>query len=448
MLRGIGAAVALPWLEAMAGPSPLISSVASAAITPAAAGPPVRMGFLYVPNGMHMPDWKPRGPSETKFELPKILEKFKDHRKQMNIITGLALNGAEALGDGGGDHARSVAAFLTGAHPRKTHGSEIRNGISVDQVAAQRIGHLTRLKSLELGAEDSALGGDCDNGYSCLYTSNISWRTATSPLGKEIDPAAVFERMFGSNNRGSAKAMAAREKRRKSILDFVLSDAKMLSGDLGINDRRKFDEYLYAVRDIERRLQSTEKLGRREQGVPDYPRPVGVPQNYGEHVRLLLDMMALAFQTDTTRISSFMFANAGSNRSYRNLSISGGHHNISHHGNAFAKQQKISKINQYHAGLASHLIDRLAGIKEGDGSLLDNCMILYGSGISDGNRHLHKDLPIALFGGGGNSIDTGRHIRVRSKTPLTNLYRSMLERVGAPVEKFSDSSGVIKELKS
>jgi len=223
MLRGIGAAVALPWLEAMSGPTPLISSVASAAVKPVAAGPPVRMGFLYVPNGMHMPDWKPRGPSETKFELPKILDKFKDHRKQMNVITGLALNGAEALGDGGGDHARSVAAFLTGAHPRKTHGSEIRNGISVDQVAAQRIGHLTRLKSLELGAEDSALGGDCDNGYSCLYTSNISWRTSTSPLGKEVDPAAVFERMFGASNRGGAKAMAAREKRRKSILDFVES---------------------------------------------------------------------------------------------------------------------------------------------------------------------------------------------------------------------------------
>ena len=448
MLRGIGAAVALPWLEAMSGPSPLISSVASAAVTPVAAKPPVRMGFLYVPNGMHMPDWKPRGPSERKFDLPKILEPLKAHRKQMNVITGLALDGAEAHGDGGGDHARSVAAFLTGAHPRKTHGSEIRNGISVDQVAAQRIGHLTRLKSLELGTEDSALGGDCDTGYSCLYTSNISWRTDTSPLGKEIDPRAVFERLFGASGAGGAKAMAAREKRRKSVLDFVLNDAKKISGDLGVNDRRKFDEYLYAVRDIERRLQSADKLGRREQGVPDYPRPIGVPENYGEHVRLLLDMMALAFQTDSTRICSFMFANAGSNRSYRNLSISGGHHNISHHGNAFDKQQKISRINQYHAGLAAHLFDRLASIREGNGTLLDNCMIVYGSGISDGNRHSHKDLPIALFGKGGRTIKTGRHIRVRSGTPLTNLYCSMLERVGAPVEKFSDSSGVIRELKS
>ena len=448
MLRGIGAAVALPWLEAMSGPSPLISSVASAAVTPVAVKPPVRMGFLYVPNGMHMPDWKPRGPSERKFDLPKILEPLKAHRKQMNVITGLALDGAEAHGDGGGDHARSVAAFLTGAHPRKTHGSEIRNGISVDQVAAQRIGHLTRLKSLELGTEDSALGGDCDTGYSCLYTSNISWRTDTSPLGKEIDPSAVFERLFGASGAGGAKAMAAREKRRKSVLDFVLNDAKKISGDLGVNDRRKFDEYLYAVRDIERRLQSADKLGRREQGVPDYPRPIGVPENYGEHVRLLLDMMALAFQTDSTRICSFMFANAGSNRSYRNLSISGGHHNISHHGNAFDKQQKISRINQYQAGLAAHLFDRLASIREGNGTLLDNCMILYGSGISDGNRHSHKDLPIALFGKGGRTIKTGRHIRVRSGTPLTNLYCSMLERVGAPVEKFSDSSGVIRELKS
>jgi hypothetical protein len=443
----MGAAVALPWLEAMSASAPLISSTASAAVRPAIEGPPVRMGFLYVPNGMHMPDWKPRGPSETEFELPKILQPLAAHRKQMNVITGLALDGAESHGDGGGDHARSVAAFLTGAHPRKTHGSEIRNGISVDQVAAQRIGHLTRLKSLELGTEDSASGGDCDTGYSCLYTSNISWRTATSPLGKEVDPAAVFERMFGAS-KGGAKAMAAREKKRKSVLDFVLSDAKRLSDDLGINDRRKFDEYLYAVRDIERRLQSSNKLGKREEGVSDFPRPVGVPENYGEHVRLLLDMMTLAFQTDSTRIASFMFANAGSNRSYRNLAISEGHHNISHHGNAYDKQQKISKINQYHASLAAHLIDRLSRIPEGNGSLLDNCMILYGSGISDGNRHSHSDLPIALFGKGGGSIKTGRHIRVRAKTPLTNLYCSMLERVGAPVDKFSDSNGVIRELKS
>lgn len=448
MLRGIGAAVALPWLEAMATPSPMISNVASAAINRIADDPPVRMGFLYVPNGMHMPDWKPRGPSETQFELPKILQPLGAYRKQMNVITGLALSGADPHGDGGGDHARSVAAFLTGAHPHKTHGSEIRNGISVDQVAAQRIGHLTRLKSLELGTEDSASGGDCDTGYSCLYTSNISWRTATSPLGKEVDPAAVFERMFGAGNSGGAKAMAAREKRRKSVLDFVLSDAKQLSGDLGVNDRRKFDEYLYAVRDIERRLQASDKLGKREEGVADYPRPVGVPENYGEHVRLLLDMMALAFQTDSTRVCSFMFANAGSNRSYRNLSISEGHHNISHHGNAYDKQQKISRINQYHASLTAHLIERLASIREGDGTLLDNCMIVYGSGISDGNRHSHSDLPIALFGGGGGSIKTGRHIRVRSGTPLTNLYRSMLVRVGAPVENFSDSNGVIKELAS
>ncbi len=452
LLRGFGAAVALPWLEAMSRPTSLITSAAHAATTRVPVGPtgpPVRMAFLYVPNGMHMPDWKPRGPSETEFELPKILQPLAAHRKQMNIITGLALSGAEAHGDGGGDHARSVAAFLTGAHPRKTHGSEIRNGISVDQVAAERIGHLTRLKSLELGTEDSASGGDCDTGYSCVYTSNISWRTATSPLGKEVDPAAVFERLFGPAGGAKGKqAMAAGEKRRKSVLDFVLSDAKRLKNDLGSNDRRKFDEYLYAVRDIERRMNSVDKLGKREAGIPDYPRPIGVPENYSEHVRLLLDMMVLAFQTDSTRVSSFMFANAGSNRSYRNLSISGGHHNISHHGNAYDKQQKISRINQYHASLAAHLIDRLANIREGQGSLLDNCMIVYGSGISDGNKHSHDDLPIALFGGGGGSIDSGRHIRVRAGTPLTNLYRSMLERVGAPVETFSDSSGVVEELKA
>lgn len=448
MLRGIGAAVALPWLEAMSGPSPLISSVASAAVKPVAAGPPVRMGFLYVPNGMHMPDWKPRGPSETKFELPKILEQFKDHRQQMNVITGLALNGARALGDGGGDHARSVASFLTGAHPKKTHGSDIRNGISVDQIAAEKIGHLTKLKSLELGTEGSSTGGRCDSGYSCLYTSNVSWRTDTSPIPKEINPVAVFERLFGSENAFEDKrSLAKRDSKRKSILDFVHGEAKSLSKRLGTQDRRKLDEYLYAVRDIERRLKDTEKLSESEkEDLSNFPRPVGVPREYGEHVKLMLDMMVLAFQTDSTRVSTFMYANAASNRSYRNLAIREGHHTISHHGKSKQKQAKISKINTYHMSLANHFLERLDSIQEGNRTLLDNSMILYGSGIADGNAHHHEDLPIAVFGSGGGSIKTGRFIRQRVGTPLTNLYCSMLERVGAKVESFSDSNGTIGEL--
>ncbi len=444
VLRGLGTALALPMLEAMAPAAPLIAGVAR---DPAAATAPVRMAFLYVPNGMHMPDWKPQGPGEKDFELQSIMKPVEAFRSKMNVISGLSLHGAEALGDGGGDHARSVASFLTGAHPRKTDGADIRNGISVDQLAAEKIGHLTKLKSLELGTEASSIGGRCDSGYSCLYTSNVSWRTETSPLPKEVNPAAVFERLFGSaNERENKKSLAQREQRRKSILDFVHGEAKTLSHSLGAQDRRKLDEYLYAVRDIERRLQTTDKLDQTETGVSDFPRPAGVPQVYGEHVKLLFDMMVLAFQTDSTRVCSFMYANAGSNRSYRNLAISEGHHHISHHKNNQKLQQNISKINQYHMSLAHHFLTRLDSIKEGDGTLLDNCMIVYGSGIADGNRHEHSDLPIALFGGGGGTIQTGRYIRCRTGTPLTNLYCSMLERVGAKVDQFSDSNGRVDEL--
>ncbi len=443
VLRGLGTAIALPWLEAMSSPAPLI---AAATHRTAVVAPPVRMAFLYVPNGMHMPDWNPRGKGKD-FKLQSIMEPVAEFRDKMNVFKGLSLRGAKSLGDGGGDHARSVAAFLTGAHPKKTHGADIRNGISVDQVAADKIGHLTKLKSLELGTEASSTGGRCDTGYSCLYTSNISWRTDTSPLSKDINPASVFERLFGTSNElSNTKSLAKREARRKSILDFAHGEAKTLSNHLGAQDRRKLDEYLYAVRDIERRLNSTEKLGSSKEDYSDYPRPVGVPQKYEEHVKLLFDMMVLAFQTDTTRICSFMYANAGSNRSYRNLSIREGHHNISHHGNSKDKQQMISKINQYHMSLAHHLLKRLDSIDEGNGTLLDNSMIMYGSGIADGNSHHHHDLPIAMFGSAGKTIKTGRIIEKPSRTPLTNLYCSMLDKVGASVTNFSDSNGRVEEL--
>ena len=445
VLRGLGTAIALPWLEAMTTSSPLIANVTHRV---AVSTPPVRMAFLYVPNGMHMPDWSPRGTSETEFDLQSIMKPIEPFRSKMNVFSGLSLRGANALGDGGGDHARSVASFLTGAHPKKTHGSDIRNGVSVDQVAAEKIGHLTKLKSLELGTEGSSTGGRCDSGYSCLYTSNVSWRTDTSPISKEINPAGVFERLFGSSNEvDNVRSLAKRDAKRKSILDFAHGEAKSLSNLLGAEDRRKLDEYLYAVRDIERRLKSTEKLDKDEEDFSNFPRPIGVPKEYGEHVKLMFDMMVLAFQTDATRVCSFMYANAGSNRSYRNLSIREGHHTISHHGKSKEKQAKISKINKYHMSLAHHLLKRLDSIKEGDRSLLDNSMILYGSGIADGNSHAHRDLPIAMFGLGGGTIKTGRYIRKRTGTPLTNLHRSMLQRVGAEVDSFSDSNGLIDELK-
>lgn len=438
VLRGLGTAVALPWLDSMA---------AAGAFSAADSTPPVRLAFMYLPNGMHMPDWKPRGKAGREFGIPKIFEPVAKYKDRTSIISGLALRGAEPQGDGPGDHARSVAAFLTGAHPKKTNGENIYNGQSIDQVAAGQLGQATRFPSLELGTESSAQAGRCDSGYSCAYTSNISWRTPTSPMAKEMDPAAVFERLFGGvDPRENAIARNQRITRRKSILDFVGSSAKDLQPKLSINDRRKLDEYLYAVRDIERRLGRIEKLEEPEFDVSDFQRPLGVPAEYSQHVRLMLDMMTLAFQTDSTRIISFMFANAGSNRSYREIGITSGHHDISHHGNAMAKKKQIGQINRFHMELFAHLLDRLDGIQEGNSTLLDNCIILYGSGICDGDKHDHRNLPIALFGRGGGSIDAGRHIRVRSGTPLTNLYCSMVERAGGSLDQFSDSNGKIDEL--
>ena len=438
LLRGCGTVIALPWMESIA---------AAANVGRAADQPPVRIAFFYLPNGMRMSHWTPLGKEESGFDTPKIFEPVEKYLDQTTIVSGLSLKGANSLGDGPGDHARSVAAFLTGAHPRKTSGSKIKNGISIDQVAAQQLGSSTRFASLELGTESSAQAGQCDSGYSCAYTSNISWRTPTSPMAKEMDPSAIFERMFGTADQFENKFVRnERISRRKSILDFVRGDARRLHAKLSMDDRRKFDEYLYAIRDIENRLGQVEKLEEPEFDISDFQRPLGVPASFSAHVKLMFDMITLAFQTDSTRVLSFMFANAGSNRSYREIGIRGGHHDISHHGGAMAKLKKISEINVYHMNLFSYLLDRLSNVQEGEGTLLDNCMLLYGSGIADGNRHDHKNLPIAIFGSGSGSIDTGRHIRVRSGTPLTNLYCSMLDRVGVEIESFSDSNGRIDQL--
>ena len=444
VLRGMGTALALPFLESMAISAPLISS--PRIVPRGEAKAPVRTAFIYVPNGMHMRDWTPDGVGR-RFELPKILNQMAEFKDKMTVLSGLALDGAFAHGDGGGDHARSVASFLTGAHPKKTHGNDIRNGKSIDQVAADTIGHLTRFPSLELGTEESAPAGKCDSGYSCLYTSNISWRTETSPLAKEINPANVFERMFGSEDIDQNRAaLAIRERRKLSVLDFVNEDAKSLRKSLGVKDRRKVDEYLHAVRGIERQLLASKKLGEKEDGVPDYPRPAGVPAEYEQHVKLLMDMMVLAFQTDSTRIISFMYANAGSNRSYRNIGISNGHHNLSHHGGSKSKQEKISKINVFHASLLNRFLKRLDSIEENGKTLLDHSMILYGSGIADGNSHRHRNLPIALFGHGGGTIRGGQHLQFPKNTPLTNLYVSMMQRMNVKIDQFSDSDGLIRNL--
>lgn len=441
VLRGLGTAIALPCLEAM-----LPGGIHSSAAAAAAKKPPLRVAWLYVPNGMHMPDWTPDKEGKS-FDLKPIMKPLEPFKDQLTVLSGLTLNGARALGDGGGDHARSVAAYLTGAHPKKTDGANIMNDVSVDQVAAEHVGQHTRFASLELGCEKSATSGNCDSGYSCAYSSNMSWRTPTSPVAKEINPQSVFDRLFGNGiGPEEDKAQSIREKKRRSILDFALEDAEALKKKLGSADQRKLDEYLHAVRDVEKRVGGSEKLRGPEAGVPDYPRPAGVPKDFAEHVRQMMDMLVLALQTDSTRLITFMYTNDSSNRAYPNLEVKEGHHDLSHHGGSAEKQSKVSKINLYHMEQFAYLVGRLKGIKEQGGTLLDNCLIMYGSGIADGNSHAHDNLPILMMGKGAGSLHPGRHIKFGKETPLCNLYVWMLHRLGARVPKFGDSTGKLEGL--
>ncbi|MBL8799453.1 MAG: DUF1552 domain-containing protein, partial [Planctomycetia bacterium] len=386
LLRGLGASLALPWLEAM---GPLTGWAANTSPKQAA---PNRMAFLYVPNGKNMADWTPQADG-TDFELPHILQPLEAHRKDLLVLTGLTADKARAHGDGGGDHARALGAFLTGCQPRKTDGTDIRAGISVDQVAAGRIGDQTRLPSLEIGCEHGAMAGNCDSGYSCVYSSTMSWRSATQPLPKEVNPKLVFERLFGN---GPDALRAKRDQDRKSVLDFVREDAGDLRNKLGINDQRKLDEYFSAVRDIEQRILRAEKLPPVK--VPDGVRPQAIPAVYEEHIRMMCDLLVLAFQADITRVCTFVLANEGSNKPYPFIGVSEGHHDLSHHENNPKKKEKIRDINTFHVKQLAYLLTKLKSIPEGDGTLLDHSMIVYGSGNSDGNRHNHDDLPILLAG--------------------------------------------------
>lgn len=434
VLRGIGAGLALPWLDVMG----TATSWASNARNQQAA--PNRLAFLYVPNGVNMDDWTPANDG-TLDELPLILQELKDHKQDINVLTGLTADKARPHGDGGGDHARALAAFLTGAQPRKTDGSDIRAGVSVDQVAASRIGDQTRLASLEIGCEASNMAGNCDSGYSCVYNSTMSWRSATQPLPKEPNPKLIFERLFGNSNDPNR---AQRDALRKSILDFVREDSAELVKQLGSNDRRKLDEYFTSIRDIEQRIDRATRLP--EVKRPDVTMPASIPSNYEEHCRLLCDLLVLAFQADVTRISTFVLANEGSNRPYKNIGVPEGHHDLSHHGNDKQKKEKIAQINCFHAKQLAYLLGKLKSINEGSGSLLDNCLIAYGSGNSDGNAHNHDNLPIVLCGRGGGTVKTGRHVRYQKETPLNNLWVSMLERIDVRVPFLGDSTGALQGL--
>lgn len=438
-LRGLGTAMALPLLEAMV-PMPSFAANGSGSASPSL---PKRMAFVFVPNGAHMPEWTPTTEGE-KFDLPRSLEPLRPVQSDLLVLSGLAHDKARPNGDGPGDHARSSATFLTACQARKTDGADIRVGMSIDQVAAAKLGEQTRLPSLELGCDQGKTSGNCDSGYSCAYSFNISWKTPALPMPPEVNPRLVFERLFTGPGGKRTALDARRARQNKSVLDFVLDDANRLQGSLGTTDRRKLDEYLTSVRELEQRIEAAEKFALAV--APTAEKPNGIPKDFEAHVRLMFDLMTLAFQTDTTRIATFMVAHDGSNRSYRNLGVSEGHHEISHHGNSKHKLEMIAKINRFHIEQFAYFLQKLKGTREGQGSLLDQCMIVYGSGISDGDRHNHDNLPILLAGRGGGAFKTGRHVRYPRNTPMANLFLSMMENAGAPIERHGDSSGLLQQL--
>ena len=439
-LRGIGTALALPWLEAMA---PSARLLAASAANPAVGTLPRRMAFIYVPNGANMADWTPQSEGAA-FDLPATLEPLRAHQKDIQVLTGLSHRKGDANGDGAGDHARASASFLTGMQARKTAARDIRVGVSVDQVAAARLGPLTRLPSLELGCDKGQQAGTCDSGYSCAYQFNLSWKGESTPLPPEVDPRLVFERLFAHGPSGeNATARALRQANEKSVLDFVLEDARRLQSQLGRTDRHKLDEYMTAVREIEQRIERSEKFA---VASPDYARPTSIPKDYAEHIRVLYDLLALAFQTDATRVSTFMIAHDGSNRAYPFIGVPDGHHDLSHHGGNQEKKNKIARINRFHVEQFAYFLNKLKSIREGEGTLLDQSMIVYGSGLADGNEHAHHNLPVLLAGGGGGTLQPGRHVRVAKDTPMTNLFLAMLERMNVPAERVGDSTGVLQGL--
>lgn len=430
ILRGAGAALSLPLLDIM---EPAVASAATKAATA-----PTRMAFVFFPNGAAMDQWRPSG-GEHDFKLNTSMESLEQHREDLLLFTGLTQHHARANGDGGGDHARCASAFLTGAQPRKTSGADINVGQSVDQAAAELIGHQTRLPSLELGIERGRNAGSCDSGYSCAYSTNVSWKSASMPNAKEIVPRLAFERMFG--NPLQKKDQERRQHTRKSILDFVADDAQRLRKTAGGADRRKLDEYFNSVREIEQRMERAQRLAPVE--IPEMELPNGVPRDLAEHIGLMYDLLLLAFQTDSTRIATFMIGDAGCNRKYKMVGVEDGHHQISHHQNKKEKLEQIARIDKWLVEQYSAFLTRMKNVREGEGNLLDNSMILYGSGIADANRHHHHDLPIVVAGKGGGSLNTGRFIATPKETPLNNLLLAMSERVGAPLKELGDSTGAL-----
>jgi len=439
VLRGLGATVALPALESFRPTG--MARVSAASVTT-----PTRMAFLYIPNGVNVDCWRPRG-NGSDFELGSTLEPLASFKADLQVITGLAHQCGTAGADGAGDHARASATFLTGARPKKTAGDDIHVGISVDQLAAAAVGNATRFASLELSCDTSRTSGHCDSGYSCAYQHNIAWRSANQPVAPETNPRLVFERLFGAGQgTDRAASFAARRAAQKSILDFVMADAKGVRRGLAAADRRKLDEYLAGLREIERQVT---RFDAPPPKVPDRELPDRPPPAHSEHIRLLGDMLVLAFQTDSTRIATFMLAHDGSNRSFPEIGVGDGHHELSHHRQIKESLEKIALIDRFYAEQFAYVLGRLREVKESDGqSLLDHSMVVYASGLSDGNRHRHDDLPVVVAGRAGGRLAVGRHVKLPSEQPMTNLYLTMLDLMGAPQTSFGDSTGLLDAVRT
>jgi hypothetical protein len=435
-LRGVGATLALPLLDGM---FPAFTSIAKAAAKPA-----MRLGVWYLPNGVIIPSWTPKAIGSG-YEFSPILKPLEPLRDHVLVLSGLNSEPAKALPDEGqGDHSRGPGSFLTGAHVKKSEGADIRAGVSLDQIAARELGKETQLASLEIGLDSSEFPGACDIGYSCAYSGTVSWRDARTPLPMENDPRRVFERLFGASDSTDPRERQTQNEKERSLLDSVLPDVDRLANRLGPSDRVKLSQYLDSVRDIEQRISMAEAQNSKE--LPLMAQPDGTPSTFTDHVGIMSDLLLLAFQTDMTRIFTFMLGREQTGRVYPEIGIPDGHHGLSHHAGDPVKIAKVAKINTHQVELLAKFAEKLRTTPDGDGSLLDHSMIIYGGGISDGNLHNHNDLPIVLVGGGGAQIHGGRHLQFAPTTPLMNLGATLLDKMGIPFEHLGDATGRLAEL--
>jgi len=428
ILRGSGAALALPLLDAM---------IPSAKAAEAAASARKRLQVIYMPNGMVMDNWIPKETGEGYVTTP-ILKPIEQYRDKFTVISGLDHAQAEALGDGAGDHGRCCGSYLTGVHVKKTEGADLASGVSMDQLVAKQYGEKTQIPSLELGLEPPSLVGSCDTGYSCAYTNTLSWTGPSTPLPVTVNPREVFERLFGDGDSLDAKARLAQLKRQASILDFVMADAKRMATNVSADDKKKLDEYLTSVRDIEKRIQKMEQNGGDAVALPAFARPTGTPDGFEDHARMMIDLQVLAMQADLTRVGTLMLAREVSARSYPEIGVPDGHHPLSHHGNDPEKLAKLTKINTLHMEQIAYYFKRMSETKEGGASLLDSTMLLAGASLADPNRHEHRNLPTLVAGG---LFKGNRHIAAEKGTPMTNLMLTMMDTLDVHVEKLGDSSG-------